>query len=301
MWSTPPTLSATELTRLPPALHHRGEPTAWTRVTRPGLRLHSFLEGLVIEEQGDMLLADVPHGRLFRIDGRTLDWTVEFRYDGEPHGIALMPGRKALVTDYRRGLLELDLSSGDLTPRCTSHNTENFRGLSDLTIDPDGSVWFTDSGRTSLSDPTGRLFRLSSEGNLRCVLDNIPYPNGVAVSADGASVYVAATRANAVWRIARSLPDSGKPMAGLHVQLGGGLGPDGLAVAHDGTLAIAHAQAGCVWVLSASGEPLARIVTPGGLWTTSVRFVPRSLDLRIVDAQTGAIFQFDLTTSKVIA
>lgn len=301
MLSRPPDMAASMLTRLPDSLHFRGEPTAWTQITRPGMRLHSFLEGLVIDEAGDMVLTDVPHGRIFHIARDTLQWRLAHAYDGEPHGLALLPDNKAIVADYRKGLLLLDLASQSLTSLCSGYNTENFRGLSDLTVDADGNLWFTDSGRTSLSDPTGRLYRRTADGTLRCVLDNIPYPNGVAVSADGNSVYVAATRGNAVWRIARALPDSGKPMAGIHAQLSGGLGPDGLAVSHDGLLAIAHAQAGCVWVLDAVGSPLARITTPGGLWTTSVRFAPGSSVLYIVDAQTGSIFHHDLSALKASA
>ena len=301
MWASPRKVVARRLTSLPDHLAYQGEPTAWTKVTRPGMRLHSFLEGLVIDEVGDFFCADVPHGRIFHVDAHSHTWRVAYEYAGEPHGIALLGDHQAVIADYRRGLLQLDLKSGSMEPLCTSHGTENFRGLSDLTRDVDGNIWFTDSGRTSLSDPTGRLFRLTTSGSLRCVLDNVPYPNGVAVSQDGSSVYVAATRANAVWRIARTLPETGKPMAGLHVQLGGGLGPDGLAIAHDGTLAVAHAQAGCVWLFDSHGQPLARVATPGGLWTTSVRFATNSMLLFIVDAQTGSLFEFDVSTLEAQA
>ena len=298
MLNLPPVLAASLLTTLPEALHFRGEPTPWTRITRPGMRLHSFLEGLVIDAAGDMYLADVPHGRIFRIDRDTLQWEIALSYEGEPHGMALLPDGSTIVADYRQGLLRLD---GAPTLLCNTYNGENFRGLSDLAVDGEGNVWFTDSGRTSLSDPSGRLYRRAPDGSVRCVLDNIPYPNGVAVSADGASVFVAATRANAVWKIARALPNSGKPMAGLYVQLCGGLGPDGLAVSHDGLLAIAHAQAGCVWVMDALGMPLARVTTPGGLWTTSVRFAADSRELYIVDAQTGSIFHRNLSSLRTAA
>ncbi|WP_448090683.1 SMP-30/gluconolactonase/LRE family protein [Pseudomonas azerbaijanoccidentalis] len=278
------------LTRLPESLHYTGEPTLWTQVTRPGMRLHSFLEGLIIGSDGRMYLTDVPHGRIFSISPDGTQWTEIIKYDGEPHGLAFHSDHEIVITDYRRGLLLLNLNSGTLTSLCSVFNTENFRGLSDLVTDQDGAIWFTDSGRSSLSDPTGRLFRYSPEGELRCVLDNIPYPNGVAISADGSSVLLAVTRCNAVWKLARKLPPFGQPMVGTYLQLSGGLGPDGVAVSVSGQLAVAHAQAGAVWLFDAVGQVQARVQTPGGMWTTSVRFSADGKTLYIVDAQTGSIF-----------
>lgn len=42
-----PVIEAELYGRLPEALHWRGEPNDWVRMTRPGMRLHSFLEGPV--------------------------------------------------------------------------------------------------------------------------------------------------------------------------------------------------------------------------------------------------------------
>jgi len=290
-----PTVDSTPFARLPDNLHYRGEPTAWTRVTRPGMRLHSFLEGLVLSPEGELLVTDVPHGRIFAISPDGSRWQEKFVYDGEPHGLALLADGRVVVADYRKGLLVVNLATGSMESLCSGYNTENFRGLSDLVTDQDGAIWFTDSGRSSLTDPTGRLFRLSPAGELRCVLDNVPYPNGVAVSSDGANVLLSVTRGNAVWRLARALPSSGKPMAGIYLQLSGGLGPDGLSVSASGMLAVAHAQAGFAWLLDEVGQVLSRIKTPGGMWTTSVRFSHDARTLYIVDAQTGTIFKHSLT------
>ena len=47
--------------------------------------------------------------------------------------------------------------------------------------------------------------------------------------------------------------------------------------------------------------PLARVTTPGGLWTTSVRFAADSRALYIVDAQTGSIFHRNLSSLRTAA
>lgn len=289
-----PRLPVTLFARLPEALHHRGELTEWVRVTRPGQRLHSFLEGPCFDAQGHLWLVDVPYGRIFRV-GPDGGWTVAHAYDGEPHGLARLADGAFAVTDYRRGVLRLD-SGGAMTPLVTGVNSENFRGLGDIAAGPDGSLWFADPGRSSLSDPTGRLFRLRpGAAAAEPVLVNIPYPNGIALSPDGRFVHVAATRANAVWRLLADAPDPLLPMAGVFLNLSGGLGPDGLAIDRHGRIAVAQAQAGRAYLFDALGDPLATIRLPEGRWTTSVAFAPDGDALFIIEAETASLYRADLT------
>lgn len=290
-------LDATVFATLPASLHWRGEPNDWVRVTRPGMRLHSFLEGPQFAADGALWCVDVPYGRIFRIDAHGT-WHVAHEGDGQPHGLAALPDGSFAVTDYLRGLLRFDPASGAMTTLCSRPTSGTFRGLSDLVRAGNGDLWFTDPGRTSLSDPTGRLFRLRAGASTPdLVLDNIPYPNGVALSPDGRHVYVAVTRANAVWRLFADNPDVGKPMVGLWTQLSGGLGPDGLAVHPRGFVAVAHGQAGRAWVFDRLGDVVARVRTPGGTWTTSVAWFPGGHRLAIVDAETGSIFVADLAAA----
>ena len=278
--------------RLPETLHYRGEPTEWTRVTRPGQRLHSFLEGPCFDADGVLWLADVPHGRLFTVTAAG-HFALAHAYDGEPHGLAFDCDRKLLIADYRRGLLRF--AGGRVETVVDRSNTEPFRGLADVRIAPDGDIWLADPGRSSLADPTGRLFRLPAAGGpLELVLANLPYPNSVALTPDGRHVLISVTRANAIWRLLANAPDHGQPMVGVHVHLSGGLGPDGIAIDSRGRLAVAQAQAGRAYLFDALGDPLARIVLPEGEWPTAVAFSPDEQALYIVEAQAGAIWHASL-------
>jgi gluconolactonase len=294
MIAPPLCLEARCWTRLPPALRWSGQANAWTRSTRPGQRLHSFLEGPAFDKDGSLLLADVPYGRIFRVDadGR---WSVALQYPGLPHAIRPLPEQRFAIADVEQGLLTVDLRSGTFETLAGRAGGEAFRGLSDLCVAASGDIWFTDCGRSSLSDPSGRLFCLRADGRLEQALGNAPYPNGVALSADGEHVYVAMTRSNAIWSLRSRAGDTALPMAGLWIQLSGGLGPDGLAVDHHGRLAVAQAQAGRAYLFSPLGDPLAVISTPGGLWTTAVAFAPDADALLIVEAQTGGIYRIDLS------
>ena len=280
-------LTAKLWSRLPNEFHYTGEPNDWVKMTRPGQKLHSFLEGPEIDNDGNLLLVDVPYGRIFRIDQEG-QWSLVHQYDGEPHSIKQKLDGQFVLTDYKNGLLEFDGNSVIKT----LIGPDQFKGLSDLTIAPNGDVWFTDSGRTSLTDPTGNVFRFKPDGEIIHVLNNVPYPNGIALSPDGKLVYVAATRANAVWRLLADYPEPDWPMAGTYVQLSGGLGPDGLAVHANGNLAIAHAQAGRAYIYNIFGDMVAQIELPEGLWVTSLIF--RDNRLYIIEAQTGAVYIVDI-------
>lgn len=278
---------------LPENLRHKGEPSAWARMTRPGQAMHSFLEAAFFDEARNLWLSDVPYGRVFRVSPTGV-WKVMHRFDGEPHAMRLAPDGRHIAVDYRHGLIEL---TGHDSFEVLANGLEGqaFLGLSDMCYGADGTLWFTDSGRTSLSDPHGRVYCLSSAGEMRLLLDCVPYANGICLSPDGAWLYVAATRANQVWRLSSRLPETGQPMAGTFLQLSGGLGPDGLATNGRGWLAVAQAQAGRAYVFDALGDAIAEVRVPEGLWTTSVTFHPDDQSrLFIVDAQTGSVFTAEI-------
>lgn len=279
-------LTAALWTELPADLHRHGEPSGWAKMTRPGHQMHSFLEAAFFDANDSLWLSDVPYGRVFRIspDG---DWTKVHQIDGEPHAMRIAPDGRHIAVDYKHGLIEL---TGSTSFDVLSTGDPAFLGLSDMVYGPDGALWFTDSGRSSLSDPCGRVYRWR-HGELRLVLDCVPYSNGIAVSPDNAWVYVAATRANQVWKFSTRLPEHGAPMVGTYLHLSGGLGPDGLACNLDGWLAVAQAQAGRAYVFDAMGDQIAEVRLPRGTWTTSVTFDPHDPQrLIIIDAQFGGVF-----------
>jgi gluconolactonase len=294
MMRAAPILTAQPFTTLPKQFRHKGAPSDWAKMTRPGLAMHSFLEGAFFDTRGDLWLSDVPYGRVFRVTQQG-DWHCAHRIEGAPHAMRITPDGRHIAVDYRHGLIELT-GKDSFSVLSTGLPDQPFLGLSDMAYAPDGALWFTDSGRSSLSDPTGRLYVMPPDGDLRLVLANIPYSNGICLSPDGACVYVAVTRANQVWRLSARLPQTGQQMVGTFLQLSGGLGPDGLASNPDGWLAVGQAQAGRAYVFDALGDPLAEVRLPTGLWTTSVTFHPdHSRRLFIVDAEHGAIFQADLS------
>jgi gluconolactonase len=256
--------------------------------TRPGTPMHSFLEGPVFDRAGALYCVDVAYGRIFRVDS-TGDWEVFVQYDGAPHGLAWHRDGRLFIADHRHGILVMTGEERVPRPLIEGFADQPFKGVNDLVFAGNGDLYFTDSGWSSLADPSGRVFRLDAAGELQLLIDGLAYPNGLVTDLGETALLVAVTYANAVWRIPLA-PGPVPPRASLFLQLSGGLGPDGLDLDRDGNLALAHARNGTVWLFAPSGEPLARIDVPSGTSVTSLAY--GSSDLRtlfITEADSGAI------------
>ena len=136
-------------TRLPEEFRRRGIASEWAQANRGGAETDSFLEGPVVDASGNLFVTDIPFGRIFRIDtaGR---WDLVAEYDGWPNGMKLLGSGELLVTDYKRGLVAIEIASGRARDFLGHRNSERFKGVNDLTIDSCGNIYFTDQGQTSL-------------------------------------------------------------------------------------------------------------------------------------------------------
>jgi gluconolactonase len=231
-------------TRLPDTFRKK-QRTVWGDANQGGKESDAFLEGPVFDAQGHLYVTDIPFGRVFRIDPKG-HWDLVAQWEGEPNGMKFMNEHELLITDYMNGLMVLDIRSGQVRPYLTRRNTESFKGVNDLTFDSQGNLFFTDQGQTGLHDPTGRVYRLSTAGQLHVLLSNVPSPNGIVLSPDEKFLFVAATRGNCVWRMPL-LPDGSVTKAGQFFTSSGPSGPDGLAMDESGQLLVANPGLGCVW------------------------------------------------------
>lgn len=236
-----------------PARFRKRQRTVWGDANMGGRELDAFLEGPVFDGAGNLYVADIPFGRVFRISPQG-DWEEVAQWDGEPNGMKFLSATELLVTDYRNGLMVVDCRSGAVRSYLGRRNTESFKGVNDLTFDSKGNLYFTDQGQTGLHDPTGRVYRLSAAGRLDLLLSNVPSPNGIVLSNDERFLFVAATRGNCVWRMPL-LADGSVSKAGQFFTSYGPSGPDGLAMDQGGRLLVANPGLAYVWVLNGRAEP----------------------------------------------
>jgi gluconolactonase len=188
----------------------------------------------------------------------------------------------------------LDPVNGKVTPYLERANLERFKAVNDLFFASNGDLYFTDQGLTGLHDPTGRVFRVRQNGEVTCLLDNVPSPNGLVMNLDESILYVAVTRGNCIWRVPFTR-NGDVAKVGMYIQLSGGGGPDGLALDAQGRLLIAHVAMGSVWVFDKFGEPVYRIKSCEGHHTTNVAFGgPENKTLYITESESGTILTAEL-------
>jgi gluconolactonase len=295
MFAPPPVVEARLFASLPDELAGRPEESAWLQTQHRGRRLKAFLEGPSFDRAGNLYCVDLAYGRILRVSPAG-EFSVICQYDGEPNGLKIHQDGRLFVADHRHGIMIVDPVSGKVEPYITRPGFEQFRGLNDLHFATNGDLYFTDQGQSGLQSPHGRLFRQREGGPLECLLDNVPSPNGLVLNEHETDLLLAVTRANAVWRI-RFLPGSGAVgKSGTFIQLSGGLaGPDGLALAEDGSLAVCHMGLGTVWLFSRLGEPTLRIKSPAGILTSNCAFGgPEGRTLFITECETASILSVEL-------
>jgi len=176
-----------------------------------------------------------------------------------------------LITDYKNGLMRLNVETAKLTPYLTRRNSERFKGMNDLVLDAQGNIYFTDQGQSGMHDPTGRVYRLRLNGQLDLLMDNIPSPNGIVLAPDEKSLFVAVTRGNCVWR-GPLMADGSIVKVGQFFTSYGPSGPDGLAMDRAGNLVVANPGLGYAWLVNKRGEPIVVVKSPRGLSLTNIAF-----------------------------
>ena len=295
MWNlanTPPQIiNARVLTRVPDSLR-KAVRTDWCDANKPGHEIDSFLEGPCFDRAGNLYVTDIPYGRIFRISPSN-EWTLVAQYDGWPNGAAFHRDGSLWITDYRRGILRLDVASGKVAEVKGHRNSESFRGVNDLTFDAAGNCYFTDQGQTGLHDPGGRVYRLRAQGGLDLLFGGIPSPNGIALDAAGKVLFVAVTRANQVWR-GPILADGNVSKVGAFRTFFGTSGPDGMAVDAEGRLVVCHASLGGAFVLNAGGEVTHFVKSSAGSTVTNCAYRPGTSKLVLTESETGAVLEADM-------
>ena len=271
---------------LPARVRRSGTPPERLAAGKTAVSMGSFLEGPSFDRAGN--LTDLAWGRIFKVRSKC-EFELVIEYDGEPNGIAIHKDGRIFVADHKHGILYV--KDGNTVPVVSRYHQQRFKGVNDLMFDPEGNLYFTDQGVTDLADPTGCVYRYTTDGKLEQLANCLPSPNGLVV--DGRMVYVAVTRANAVWRLPLT-PDGKVVRLGVFLHLSGGRGPDGMAIDEKGGLAVAHIDMGAVWIFSHRGETLCRVNSCRSDAVTNMAY--QGNELYITDSGSGCILRAKVPT-----
>ena len=276
---------------VPSALRKRETVPEWSDANRGGRATDCFLEGPVFDNTGHLWLTDIPYGRIFRITPAGV-WELMAEYDGWPNGLAVHPDGRIFIADYRQGILVLDPKTLVISSLVKGRHSEHFRGCNDVIVNRAGShLYFTDQGQSGMQMPNGRVYRYDLlDQKLDLLIDTGPSPNGLMLNEPESLLYVAMTRANAIWRLPL-MSDGTVSKVGVFIQLSGGLGgPDGMERGVNDTIHVAHVGNGCVWSFDRLGIPTHRVMC-GGEHVTNLTFSPKG-EMVITESGAGDIYRY---------
>jgi sugar lactone lactonase YvrE len=217
-----------------------------------------------------------------------------------PAGTFLKADGSLLVCDNTsRGgtpaLLEVT-PDGKVSVLCEEFAGKKLNSLNDLTVDRAGNVYWTDPSGSSRENPVGKVFRLTPEGAVDVLADDLAFPNGLDVDPEGKFLYVIESQTAKVLRY--EVPSPGKPLARPTVFFAlGGSGGDGCAFDAEGNLWVADfsrpekkPQQGRVTVLSPKGAVLGYVDVPARMVSNVTFGGPGRDELFLTTGEPGGVF-----------
>lgn len=254
------------------------------RILAEGLR---FPEGPVVLPDGRIALVEIAAGRITAVDAKGTK-TVIAMPGGGPNGLARGPDGMLYLCnnggfewiedggilrpqgqppDYAGGRIErIDASTGAVTRLYDACDGCPLRGPNDLVLDAEGGLWFTDLGKVRARDRDhGSVYWAALDGS-RIVEAAHPVPggaNGIGLSPDGRTLYVAETETGRLWAfdilgpgLLRKDPWPSPHGGRLLLQTPGFRRLDSLAVTAAGNVCVATLVEGEITTVSPEGEIL---------------------------------------------
>jgi gluconolactonase len=201
---------------------------------------------------------------------------------------------------YEGGRIErIDLKTGDVTVLYNECDGRRFNGPNDIVFDRTGGFYFTDFGKPHPQYMMhGAVYYARPDGSMvREVAFPMQRPNGIGLSPDEKTLYVAETSTCYVWSFdisepgtlqkhpRRAAPHGGRFLLGL-----GGLQQfDSLAVDAAGNICVATLVSGAITVITPFGDVIRQIET-GDEMTTNICFAGADMrDAYITLASRGEV------------
>ncbi len=181
-----------------------------------------FPEGPIAMPDGSVLVAEIMGQRLMRVaaDGKL---SIVAELGGGPNGAAIGPDGHCYVcnnggfawrtddgfsrptgapSDYKGGYIQrVNIVTGEVETLYSECDGAALFGPNDIVFDTQGGFWFTDFGKKHDDRLMwGAIYYARTDGSfIRRVADHVLTANGIGLSPDGRTLYVAETETSRLW------------------------------------------------------------------------------------------------------
>lgn len=177
-------------------------------------QVECFTEGIAQGGDGKIYFTDnmatkdcnstgVQDGAIFVYDPSTTETQLFRSPSGQANGLAMTPEGDLLLAEGAdlggRRVAKIDMKTGRSHVLAHKFNGRNLNSPNDVTVGPDGLVYFTDprySGEEPFEQPIQGVYRIEKDGAVTLVVADSSKPNGLAFSPDGKTLYIGAADDN---------------------------------------------------------------------------------------------------------
>lgn len=227
---------------------------------------YQFTEGPAWNPQGYFVFSDIPANTIYRVSSAG-DVAVFKKPSGYANGNAFDDKGNLWSARHDR-MVTMTTPGGAEERRLDSYEQRRLNSPNDLIIARDGAVWFSDPNfgitgygpeKAPEEQPVRGVYRYAG-GKLERVISDLTLPNGLALSADERSLYVADYSDGRVYRyrLDKKMQPTARSLLGV-VPPADGHAPvaDGIKVDGGGNVWVAGTRA--IGVFSAKSELLCRL------------------------------------------
>ena len=281
-----------------------------------------FPEGPIAMPDGSIIVVEIARGTLSRVDPNgSIDVLADL--GGGPNGAAIGPDGACYICNnggfiwhksgsgllfpghqpenYSGGRIErVDLTTGAVSVVYAECKDHELRGPNDIVFDAQGGFWFTDHGKTRGRDRdrTGVYYGTVDGKNIVEAIFPMEAPNGIGLSPDETTLYVAETPTGRLWAYPLLRPgqidQNERPI--MMAQLPDYHMFDSLAVDAEGNICVATLITGGITIHSPDGAD-AHIIPMPDVLTTNICFGGENLKTAFITlSTTGKLVSCDWET-----
>lgn len=221
-----------------------------------------FLEGpLWIAAQNKLIFSDVQGNRIYQLVPPATTATDFRNPSGGANGNALDKNGVLYTCEHTNHRVSRTLANGTVEPVVETFGGKKLNSPNDVIVRADQNVYFTDpdyAADASNRQPKQNVFRVAPGGAVTVIDDTLEKPNGIALSPDQNTLYVAVASGKIVRKYA--IAADGSVGAGSLFATCDGTSPDGIAVDDAGNLYAATSKG--VEIFTPAGVRLGTVTVP---------------------------------------